>query len=156
MTLRFLYSLKWESITWSVVTVFLHWLAITAIYFIAKSLTDFYCKRRTAGINLFHQIFIYSLCVLVPLIFSVLLADRLGTHREGGEDYDDPGEIVVDYTPTATQQWTYGTKRFLIMMPVALIGATSAIRKDKELKPEERLRIKVQQDADARKYDDGL
>jgi len=152
---RFLYSLKWESITWSVLTVFLHWLAITAIYFIAKFLTDFYCKRHTKGINLFQQIYVYSLCVIVPLIFSALLADRLGTHREGGEDYDDPGEIVVDYTPTATQQCTYGTKRFLVMTPVALLGAAAAIKKDKTLKPEERLRIKVQQDIDARKHDDG-
>jgi len=152
---RFLYSLKWESIVWSVFTVFLHWLAITAIYFIAKSLTDFYCKRHTNGINLFQQIYVYGLCILVPLVFSVLLADRLGTHREGGEDYDDPGEIVVDYTPTATQQWTYGTKRFLVITPVALLGAAAAIKKDKKLKAEERLRIKVQQDIDARKNDDG-
>ena len=152
---RFLSNFNWGSISWSVFTVFLHWFAVTAIYFIAKSLTDFYCKKHTKGIDLFQKIYVYSLCVIVPLIFSALLADRLGTHREGGDDYDDPGEVVVDYTPTATQQWTYGTKRFLVIMPVAILGAAAAIKKDKKLKPDERFRIKTQQDIDARKNDDG-
>jgi len=153
--LRFLSNLHWGSISWSVLIVFLHWFAITIIYFVAKSLTDFYCKRHTDGINLFQKIYVYSLCVIVPLIFSALLADRLGTHREGGDDYDDPGEIVVDYTPTETEQWTYGTKRFLVIVPVAILGATAALKKDKTLKPDERLKIKIQQEIDARKHDDG-
>jgi hypothetical protein len=152
---RFLSNLHWGSISWSVFTVFLYWFAVTATYFIAKSLTDFYCKKHTEGIGLFQKIYVYSLCVVVPLIFSALLADRLGTHREGGDDYDDPGEIVVDYTPTATQQWTYGTKRFLVMMPVAILGAAAAIKRDKKLNPDERSKIKLQQDMDARKNDDG-
>jgi len=152
---RFLVSLNWSSIAGSIFTVFLHWLGVTVIYFIAKFLTDFYCKKHTEGINLFQKAYVFSLCVLVPVGFSALLAYRLGTHREGGDDYDDPGEVVVDWTPTERQQWTYGIKRFLVITPVAVLGAAAAIKKDKKLKPEERLRIKVRQDIEARKYDDG-
>jgi hypothetical protein len=65
----------------------------------------------------------------------------LGTHREGGDDYLDAGETVVDFEPTEMQRWRHGIETSLIFLPASMLGVASGFKKDKSLTPDERGKI---------------
>lgn len=136
--------MNWSSIIWSVLKVFLYWAIVVAVYRFAIASVEVRRKNATAPALTSEKIFTYLSCVGACLLVSALLAFGLGTNQEGGDSYNDPGETVVDFEPTTQEQVTYGTKVFLVLLPISLIGTYAAFEKDKTLTIEERYKIKRQ------------
>jgi len=147
-------SVNWTAAFSSAFSVFAHWAAVAAVYYITKSAVNFYCKGQDNPPKVFRKAYIYSWCVGACLFFSAMMGRELGTHREGGDDYMDQGEVVVDFEPTERQRWTEGAKFFFVMLPVSLLGACEAISKDALLSREEREKIRSKMLIDRLRGDD--
>lgn len=129
-----------KSINWSIAfekafVVYVHWIVIAAIYFIANfSFT--YCRRKSDFPATFRNLALaLFICLSITTALSWYIGEKLGTHTEGE---DDDTYTVRDYEPTKEQLWTERTRLFLMVLPAGVAGILTAYQSDRKLTATER------------------
>jgi hypothetical protein len=122
-------NIHWEYIFGRVVLFYLSGLIIVANYYASKFLATFSCRNLTIPAPRWRQAGIFLIGVFIIFCISFLLTVKGPSEDEDPSDYHEM---------TTNQQYNFGTKVFLCLLPATLFGVSAGFREDKRLKPDER------------------